>query len=276
MKLLTLLMLALCCGSALADCPTSVPLKGLVTLNHCDAASGKCVRGDKALYDYMDAVPDAGPATLSISAHGSPWHVFDDNYRIIEIDKLAATVRQQGSNIKQVKLVASWSGVAPDSHSSSVAARLSRALGGMPVTGQDGFVWVSQRGALRTTHQAFTARVGGPYWIGQGDDVMASLVPGWAIAMEPEFIKSGDAAGLMRVGAGKEIFMLCPDGALASFDASAALNNPVAAFNAAIIRLERGRSGDVRAAMLLLKQAAAQGDQQAADKLQALAKSRQH
>lgn len=182
-------------------------------------------------------------------------------------------VRQQGNKIKRVILVASWSGTAPDSRSDSLAKKLSMALGGMPVSGQDGFVWVSPKGKLRTTHQAFTGRVSGPYRVAKSDDLMVSLVPGWVMDLEPEFVKAKNSAGIFRVGAAKEIFLLCPEGALKSYDEAAALRDPIAAFNAAIMRLERDKPGDRAAALVLLEQSAAQGDKKAENKLKSLAKT---
>ncbi|MQA39187.1 SEL1-like repeat protein [Rugamonas aquatica] len=270
MKLFVFLFILVSCCAAQADCSTTVQLEGFVSIKQCSPASGQCIRADEAMFNYMNAKPDDGPTTLSIATHSSPWHLYDGDYRILEIEELAAMVRQQGSKIKRVILVASWSGIAPDSHSKSLAQKLSEALDGLPVTGQNGFVWVSPKGALHTTHQAFTGRVSGPYWVGQNDQVMASLVPGWAIDLEAEFVKAHDAAGLLQVGIAKDIFMLCPDGALKSYDAGAALNSPIAAFNAAIMRLERDKPGDAAAAVALLKQSAAQGDKKAEKKLNSL------
>jgi hypothetical protein len=267
-----LVVVASCCG-AQAACPTAIPVQGIVNVKQCDPASAECMRADEALQKYMRATPDDGPEVLSIATHSSPWHLYDQDYRILEIDEVAAMVRQQGSNIKRVDLVASWSGALPAPGTRSLAQKLSTALGGKPVTGQDGFVWVSQKGVLRTTRQAFTVRLAGPYLVGTNDEVMASLVAGWPIDLEAQFIKERDADGLLRVGAAKEIFMLCLDDAMKSYDESAALNNPIAAFNAAIIRLERKQPGDVAAAMKLLKQSAAQGDKKAGKKLESLGKA---
>ena len=271
MKRLAALLVAVWSCGAQADCPVTLPLQGFVSIDQCAAGGADCKPANEALFDYMKAQPDDGPEILSIATHGSPWHLYDAEYHILEIDEVAALVRQQGSGIKRVALHASWSGASPAPRTRSIAQRLSAALGGMPVSGQDGFMWVSPKGALRTTRQAFTGRVSGPYLVGKNDDVMASLVVGWPLDLEAQFVKARDAAGLLRVGAAKEIFLLCPDGALQSYEASAALNNPVAAFNAAVIRLERNRPGDAAAAMALLKQAAAQGDTKARNKLETLA-----
>jgi hypothetical protein len=272
-RLLAFLLIVSSCWEAQAACPATLPLQGIVDIKHCDAASPTCAQANEALYAYMKAKPDDGPEVLFIATHGSPWHLYDQEYRILEIDDLADVVRQQGPGIKRIKLVASWSGVAPAPRSTSLARQLSTALGGKPVAGQDGFVWVTPQGAVHTTHQALTNRLAGPYRVDRNDDVMASLVPGWTMDLEAGFTKERDAAGLLMVGAAKEIFMLCPDAALTSYEESAALNNPVAAFNAAIIRLERNHPGDRAAALALLKQAAAQGDRKAEKKVQALMKT---
>lgn len=245
----------------------------MINIDACAPAGGKCLRADEALHKYMQAVPDDGPETLSIALHGSPWHLYDGDYHILGMDELTSMVRQQGSKIKQVVLVASWSGTAPDPHTKSLAQKLSAALGGMPVIGQDGFVWVSREGVITTTRQAFTGRISGPYWVGQNDKVMASLVAGWVFGMEAALAKEPDGYGQMRIGAANDIFMLCPEGALKAYDAAAKLKNPVAAFNAAIMRLERGKPGDAAAATVLLKQSAALGDQKAKAKLASLARN---
>ena len=270
MKFLAFFIILASSFGAQAGCFSTTQLKGAIAIKQCAPASANCIRADDALHKYMDATPDDGPTILSIATHGSPWHLYDGDYHILEIEEVAAMVRQQGSKIKRVVLVASWSGNSLDPHAKSLAQKLSMALGGMPVTGQDGFVWVSPNGALHTTHQAFTGRQSGPYWVGKKDEVMASLVPGWAIELEDKFLKSGDAAGLMQVGAAKDIFMLCPEGALESYDQGAKMNNPIAAFTAAIMRLERAKPGDAAAAMALLKHSAAQGDKKAEQKLKSL------
>jgi hypothetical protein len=273
-RLACLILIAACC-TAQADCPVTLPLDGFVTIEHCDPAGGQCVRADTALVKYIDAMPDDGPSTLSIAMQGSPWHLYDAQYHILEVDELAAMVRQQGSKIERVVLVASWSATAPDPRAKSLAQKLSLALGGMPVTGQDGFLWVSPNGAIHTTHQAYTGRLSGPYLVGKNDKIMASLVAGWVLDMEDMFIRTRDAGGLLRTGAAKEIFMLCPEGALQAYDASAALDNPIAAFNAAILRLERAAPGDAAAALSLLKQSAALGDKKAEAKLKSLVRTPQ-
>lgn len=263
-----LFAIASCCSAQ--ACPTTTSLHGFLHVGQCDPARAQCVRAEQALYDHTRAAPESAPDVMRISTHGSPWHLYDGDFRILEIDDVAAMVKQDAS-VRRVNLVASWSGGMPVPRARSLAEKLSTALGGMPVTGQDGFVWVAPDGSVRTTRQAATGRAAGPYLVGRNDEVMTSMVAGWPLYLEDEFIRQRDGAGLLRMGAAKEIFLLCPEDALQSYEQGAALNNPVAAFNAAILRLERRQPGDVAAAITLLRQAAAQGDGKAAQKLKSLA-----
>lgn len=180
------------------------------------------------------------------------------------IESLAGAVRQQGSKIREVVLMSSWSGAAPDKHHEPLAQQLSNALGDMKVTGPDGFLWFDKDGKTAVTQQAFSMFVIGPYAVKKGEKVMASLVAGWPAQFEETYARQGNADGLLRAGVGHEAFSLCPARALAAFDASAALGNPIAAYNAAILRLERGNRGDRESALALLKKAVAAGDEPAA------------
>lgn len=269
MKLFSALLLA-AAGSATASCPNSLPLKGMLTVPNCVPMKAGCQRADEALYAYMKARPNQGDEVLTIGLHGSPWHLFGPDQRILDIEQLAAMVRQHGSKIRRVELLSSWSGVAPDAQRQSLARQLSQALGGMAVDGQDGFLWFERNGRTRTTRQAFTAFATGPYAIEQGSAVMAALVTGWTASYEARFLQQKDANALLGVGVGHETFGLCPARALAAFEAAAALAQPVAAYNAAILRLERDTAGDKDAARALLARAAAQGDQPSAALLERL------
>jgi hypothetical protein len=272
--LIFLAFLATCCF-AQADCSSNLSLKGIITVENCYPSNAKCGSAEKTLYQYMATRKDDDPSLLVIGLHGSPWHVYDPDYHIIEMDELVGIIKQQGPNIKRVVLLASWSGVAPDQHGKSLAQKLSAALGGMPVDGENGFVWFSKDGAVHTTQQAFTIVKGGPYWAKEGDKVMASLVAGWPVQLEAQFAKTHDADGMMRAGVGFDVYMLCPTRALVAFEAGAALSNPVAAFNAAIMRLERGEPGDKESAIALLNKSAALGDKKAQAKLKSLAHTAQ-
>lgn len=261
---LALLSLLAACAGAQADCPTTLPLKGTVNLDNCYPMGADCISASEALYQYADAMPDVGDEVLRISTHGSPWHIYGPDSRIMTIENLAATVRQQGSKIRQVILMSSWSGSSPDKHHQSLAQQLSSALGSMKVSGADGFLWYEKDGRTATTQQAFTLFASGPYAVRKGEKVMASMVAGWQAQFEETYAKQGNADGLLRAGVGHETFSLCPERALKAFDASAALGNQVAAYNSAILRLERGAKGDREAALALLRKAAAAGDQPSA------------
>ena len=118
--------------------------------------------------------------------------------------------------------------------------------------------------------RAFTIMRKCPYGVHPGDEVLVSLVWGWLIQYEEDYIKKRDAEGILLAGAGWDVFMLCPERALQSFEAAAKLSNPIAAYNAALIRLERGKDGDIEVATKLLRQAATLGDKKAEARLQKL------
>jgi TPR repeat protein len=269
MKSSILLGLLTTCCIAQAECTSSLPLKGVVTVESCKPSSANCVRADQALNEYISAQRDDGPTVLSIGLHGGPWRVYDAHFRIIEIEELAAEVRRN-PKIKRVVLYSSWSGVAPSPGTKSIAQRLSTALNGMPVNGEDGFIWFAKGGAMSTTQQLATAYVSGSYWVPKGKKVMASLVAGWPLALEARFVETKDGPGLLRAAIRHDIFMLCPDRALSAFEAAAALSEPVAAYNAALMRLERGAFGDRESAVALLKRSAALGDKKSQQKLDTL------
>ena len=78
--------------------------------------------------------------------------------------------------------------------------------------------------------------------------------------MQSEFEARKDGNGLLHAGVGWDVFSLCPDRALAAFELSAKMGNAIGAYNAAMIRIERGHKGDREAAIALLKQAVALKD----------------
>lgn len=263
-RCLTVFSLLAACALAQADCPSTLPLKGALNIDNCYPMREDCVPAADALYEYSHAMPDNSEDVLRISTQGSPWHLYDADSRIITIDSLAGVVRQQGDKIRQVVLMASWSGAASDQHRKALSQQLSKALGTMKVSGLDGFLWYDKDGKTAVTQQAFTVFATGPYAVRKGEKVMASFVAGWPALFEDAFAKQRDADGLLRAGVGHETFNLCPERALNAFDAAAALGNPVAAYNAAVLRFERGASGDREAALALLRKAAAAGDTPAA------------
>lgn len=257
---------------AFPDCESSLKLEGIISIDCCTPRD-KCINAAKAIYDYSLAA-QVERNVLSISTHASPWHLYDDNMRIITIEELAEVAKAKlRDGRKRIALVSSWTSVAPTPNSKSLAQKLSDALGGVPVNGMDGFVWIAKDGSVRTTHQAFTVHRKCPYAVQPGQEVMVSLAAGWPLHFEEDYVKRQDGEGILLVGAAWDIFMLCPEKALRSYEAAAQLSSPIAAYNAAMMRLEHGQDDDRKAAKKLFKQAAALGDKQAAARLKEMNQS---
>lgn len=247
-----------------AKCKSGMSLEGTMSIPGCD--SDKCVSGAEATYKYADNIPEnKDPKILVLSLHSSPWRFYDGEMRILSIEEVAEIAKPYiEKGVKRIILMASWSGVAPDRKEKSLAQKLSNALDGFPVSGMDGFVWLAPDGSIRTSHQAFSIwKNQGQYKIQEGAEVMVSMVAGWPVMYQDNFRDDKNSEGIMRAGAGWDIFFLCPDSALQSFEAAAQLSNPVAAYNAAVIRLARSNEGDVEAATFLLNKAADAGDKKA-------------
>jgi len=256
---------------AFGGCESSLKLEGVVSIECC-SPSDKCIPADKAAYEYTESAK-SDPSELRISLHGSPWHLYDQDLRILTIEELSEIAKPQlRDGVKRIVLVASWSGVSPDHNSKSLAQKLSDLLGGFPVSGMDGFVWIAKDGSVRTTHQAFTIVHPCPYGVHPGDEVMVSRVVGWPLEFEEDYVKKKDSEGIMRAGVGWDVYLLCPDRALQSFEAAAKLSSLTATYNAALMHLECGGEGDFKAATSLLSRAAAHGDKKAEAKLQKLTK----
>lgn len=274
MKRLAIAALIVASFEAVADCKSSLPLRGVESIKTCNPQAERCVRGAEALFEYSQKVRDSDdPATFSFPVHTSPWRFYDAGMRIRSADEVADAVRKYVKKVERIRLVGSWTGVAPDASTKSLAQKLSDALKGFPVTGMDGFLSISASGATRTTRQAFTAKQGmGAYYVRPGEEVMMSLVAGWFAEVEDDFFRERNADGLMRAGAGWDIFFLCPERALRAFEAAAKLSHPIAAYNAAMMRLDRREKGDFEAAVTLLAQAASAGDKEAQARLEELRK----
>jgi len=251
-------------------CEASLKLSGMIEVSNCLHGEPGCVSAGQQLYKYTEASPD-DPTSFSIALQSSPWRLYDADMRIISVEEVAKMVRSHPDpKINRVELIGSWTGVAPSAGVPSLATRLSKALDDFPVKGENGFLWMDKHGATRTTHQAFTARRGsGPYGVHEGDEVMVSLVDGWAAGMEDR-IPATDGEVMLMAGVGQDVFMLCPEHALADFEAAAKMGNAVAAYNAALIRLERNEAGDRQAAERLLAQAATLGDSKSTERLAGL------
>lgn len=265
-------LLALCLLSPVAmACDTShLALSGVVTVPTCSPKSSTdCVLSNNVVFEYMKAMPD-DPTVMNVGMQTSPWRMYDGDMRILTVDDVAAVVRaNRDASERRIDLIGSWTGVSPAPGVPSLADRLSKALDGFPVRGEDGFLWLSADGKRHTTRQAYTGREGaGSYFVPKGADVMVALAGGWPAFVEGS-IPDDEPDLLMRAAAGWDIFYLCPDRALASFEHAAAKGSAIAAYNAAVMRLERNSEGDRAAARALLERAAALGDAKSRAKLAA-------
>ena len=265
-------LLALCLLSpASLACDTShLALSGTAHVDTCSSQSGHdCIYSGQALRQYMDAVPDSD-ALYTIGLQSSPWRMYDGEMRILTVADVATAVRPAlDGKVERVELIGSWTGVSPEPGIPSLADRVSRALGGFPVRGEDGFLWLAQDGKRRTTRQAFTTREGaGSYFLPKGSEVFVPLVHGWPAFVHDE-IPDDNPDLLMHAAVGWDIFFLCPDKALAGFERAATQGSAIAAYNAALIRLERGADGDHAAALALLERGVALGDGKSRTRLEA-------
>ena len=159
----SLIVLALLPGLALA-CGDARTLKGVVSVPSCDpdAPNTACMPGPQAVYEAMQAFDM--PGVFSIGLQTSPWRMYDDSGRILQIEDVAAVIRdRRPESDTRVRLLGSWTAARPDGEGFTLAQRLSQALDGFPVDGSDGFLWMSPAGATRTTQQAYTTRESGPY-----------------------------------------------------------------------------------------------------------------
>lgn len=256
-------VLALTASPATRACDTSqLSLSGVVNVATCSPGqdSADCVYSGQALYEYMEAVPDSD-AQFTIGLQASPWRMYDAEMRIISVEDVADVVRPKlDGKLERVELVGSWTGVSPEPGVPSLAERVSKRLNGFPVKGEDGFLWLAKDGSRRTTRQAFTTREGaGSYFLKRGSEVFVSLVAGWPAFVQDQ-IAEDDPDMLARAAAGWDIFFLCPDQALAGFEHAAAKGSAIAAYNAAIMHLDRGTDADRAAALALVERGAALGD----------------
>jgi TPR repeat protein len=265
---ISLILAALLANASAWACVNPAPLDGVVHIVPCDPAEQQCQSAAEALHVYAKKYPKEA-AVFSVAVHSSPWRIYDGDQRIIPMDEMAAMIKpRMTGEFERVKLLGSWTGL-------SLAGQLSRALGGKVVDGMDGFVWYTPDGTVRTTRQAFTMRAqSGPYVVAAGQDVMAALVVGAYVELEAAITAAKDGAGLLHLGVAHDVYMLCPDRALRSFQDSAAAGNAIGAYNAGIMLLERNGKGDRSAGLKLLRKSAALGDVKARQRIAALRSTR--
>ncbi|ODS63244.1 MAG: hypothetical protein ABS41_08805 [Arenimonas sp. SCN 70-307] len=251
-------------SGAVTACDTGLGLGGTEVVKGCNAEAQTCIPSSRAVYAYAEAYPDSD-SEVSISLASSPWHLYGPDGRMMQVEELAAVIRPHiNEATERVVLLGSWTG----GGDRPLAQRLSKALDGMPVLGADGFLWLSPDGSTRLTKQAYTARNGSGYYeVAEGDEVLVPLAHGWAAGMEQRFIDGGDAELLLHAAIGWDVFYLCREKALDGFELAAEHGVAIAAYNAALMRIERNEEGDRAAARRLLEQAASQGDTKSRDLL---------
>lgn len=220
-------------------CEQAPALEGVLSIPQCDAASEECVPGTRAAHAALEAleIPDA----FTIGVQTSPWRMYDAEGRILTIVEVAAAVRAgMPASDRRVHLAGSWTAARPDGGGDTLAHRLSVALDGVPVDGSDGFLWLSPSGAMRTTRQAFSVWKAGPYSVARGEDVLMALVPGAMAQFEDQFAGDNNAAGVVQAGIGFDVFLLCQERALAAFERAAGMGSAIGAYNAGLMRAEKG------------------------------------
>lgn len=235
-----ILALALLPGISRA-CDDASALEGVLSIPQCDPASvvGGCVPGGRAAYEALEALEI--PNVFTIGLQTSPWRMYDAEGRILTVEEVATVIRaRRPDSDKRVHLVGSWTAARPDGNKATLAHRLSTALNGFPVDGSDGFLWLSPKGEMRTTKQAFSVWKTGPYSVGRGEDVLTALVPGAMAQFEDQFARDGSAEGVLQAGIGYDVFMLCQERALAAFERAAGMGNAIGAYNAGLMYVESG------------------------------------
>ena len=251
---------------AQASCGHPFDVEGIITVENCDPDKDECIDGIRAIYEYgdaLDSLDDGGDDVLTISIMSSPWRLYGQKMRIMRAKELATLVKSDlNDKVKSVKLYSSWSEHAHVGRSKSLSQELSEALDGLPVEGIDGFLWQNENGEYYATKQAFTVTLGRqfPYRHRVGEDLMMVLPYGAFIHAQDYFVRTKDLRGLRYAAVGWDVFILCPEKALATFELAASMSDAISAYNAAIMRLERRQDGDYEAALKLLKQAVELGD----------------
>ncbi len=263
-RMLVIVVIATTPGLARAECQHGFHLEGTLSVKDCDPKMEVCLNGIRAIYEYGEKLDDGGDEVLTISIMSSPWRIYGPEMRIMRTQELSKLVKSNiDDKTKSVLLYASWTENIPKGRTKSLVQELSESLNGFPVKGIDGFLWIRGDGDYYSTKQAFTIGGAFPHQIKDGDDLMVALPYGSFIHAQDYFVKEKDVRGLRYAAVGWDVFILCPDKALATFELAAAMSDSISAYNAAVIRLERGQEGDFEAASKLLTQASEAGDEKA-------------
>lgn len=263
-----------------ADCKHGLSVNGVESIAYCDPKIAKCLAAGDALFEFsraFGAQAKNNKTVVSNMFHASPWRAYGADLRILTVADIAEVTREflgKEKQVTKVELLASWSGVRPAPDKPSIAEQLSRELKGFPVTGSEGFLWLNSKGEARVTRQAFTVQNGIDYQVARDGEVMVSGAIGWATHVYESMRAEKDAKGLLLAGVAWDAFGLCPEKALQAFEESAALGNPVAAYNAALMRIERATPQEMERASKLLAGAAKLGDARSAKELEKLRASK--
>lgn len=94
-----------------------------------------------------------------------------------------------------------------------------------------------------------------------------AVAAGWPAYVEGCLVDEPPALQL-HAAAGWDLFFLCPEKMLAGFERAAAHGSAIAAYSAALMRLERDADGDREAAPALLERGAALGDDKSRSRLE--------
>src|SRR5688500_15148798 len=90
-------LFALCLLSpAVLACDTShLSLTGSATVQTCSPqSSSNCVYAGKAVYEYLEAVPDPD-SVFTIGLQSSPWRMYDGEMRILTVEDVADVIRPE-------------------------------------------------------------------------------------------------------------------------------------------------------------------------------------
>lgn len=267
-KLLALLAAMSLCQSNWACTAVGTPQleQDIRDIPACDAKQGKCRNAHDLMAERFSIGRDDDPYTLSLLMRASPWHVFDADERIMQLDDLKQTINSMlKPGMTKIELAASWTATSRGGQLPSVVQQLSAAYPALTFSGVDGFAWITPNGKIYGTKQAFSIMAGHsyPYEVNSAQDIMLSFIDGLVLNFnfKQEALEKKQADALLTIAVAEESFGLCIDTALDTYVQAAQMGNTIAAYNAAVIYKERGETAQARE---WLQQAAKQGDQPAA------------